>query len=44
MVEHRIPNPGVAGSSPPTPATHILLVKQKNALFIIDDIFTMEDK
>ena len=24
MVEHRIPNPGVAGSSPPVPATFII--------------------
>ena len=27
MVEHRIPNPGVGGSSPSAPATDLLLVK-----------------
>ena len=38
MVEHRIPNPGVAGSSPPVPATfkinkHFQLMKLMGSIY-----------
>ena len=39
MVEHRIPNPGVGGSSPSTPATTFITNEAYKALVIINDIF-----
>ena len=39
MVEHRIPNPGVAGSSPPVPATFIIS-KPFWGLFIINELLS----